>query len=105
MVDEASIDERIWLVVARIPEGHVCTYGEVARLAGMAGAARRVGRALRALPTDSALPWHRVVAAGGRLALDAAGSSGREQRRRLRAEGITVSDRGRLDLARCRWPA
>jgi methylated-DNA-protein-cysteine methyltransferase-like protein len=103
MAADPTIDERIWLVVASIPAGRVCSYGDVARLAGLPGAARRVGRALRALPAGSRVPWHRVVGAGGRLSLPLATRAGREQRRRLGEEGIVVSDSGRLPFAACRW--
>jgi len=103
MAADPTIDERIWLVVANIPAGRVLSYGDVARLAGLPGAARRVGRALRALPAGSAIPWHRVVGAGGRLALGPETRPGREQRRRLGEEGVAVAANGRLPFASCRW--
>src|SRR6056297_981891 len=103
MAADPTIDERIWLVVASIPPGRVCSYGDIARLAGLPGAARRVGRALGALPAGSSVPWHRVVGAAGRLSLGPATRAGAEQRRRLGQEGITVSDSGRLPFAACRW--
>lgn len=65
---EPDTNHRIWQVVAEIPAGQVCTYGLIARRAGLAGAARRVGAALRQLPADSAIPWHRVINAQGRIA-------------------------------------
>ncbi|HVT07590.1 MAG TPA: MGMT family protein [Polyangia bacterium] len=58
---------RIYEVVARIPRGRVATYGQVATLAGLPRRARLVGRALRVLPADSDLPWHRVVNAQGKI--------------------------------------
>jgi methylated-DNA-protein-cysteine methyltransferase-like protein len=48
--NEPDIDHRIWQVVALIPEGKVATYGDIAQQAGMPGAARRVGLALKRLP-------------------------------------------------------
>ena len=68
---KADINQRIWQVVALIPRGKVSSYGEVARQAGLPGAARRVGYALRCLPTDTRIPWHRVIGAQGRLSLPA----------------------------------
>ena len=53
--------QNIWKVVSEIPSGHVLTYGEVARLAGMPRAARRVGQALSRAPRSMDLPWHRVI--------------------------------------------
>ena len=57
----------IYAVVARIPRGRVSTYGRVAELAGLPRRARLVGRALRELPPDSGVPWHRVLNAAGRI--------------------------------------
>ena len=65
--------------------GQVWTYGQVAEGAGLPGRARLVGKVLSNLESGSPLPWHRVVAAGGRIATS--GRAAREQRRRLRAEG------------------
>ncbi len=53
----------VWHVVRGIPRGHVLTYGEVARLAGMSRAARRVSQAMRRAPRSIKLPWHRVIKA------------------------------------------
>lgn len=93
-------------VVRRIPRGRVATYGQVAALAGRPGAARAVGRALRSLPEGSRVPWHRVLASPGRIATALLeGPAGAEQRRRLRAEGVVVDARGRVDLARHGWKA
>jgi methylated-DNA-protein-cysteine methyltransferase-like protein len=80
----------IWDVVCAIPRGRVSTYGAVARAAGLPGRARQAGFALKVAPEGRNLPWHRVVAAGGRIAFPASSRSHREQARRLRAEGVPV---------------
>src|SRR5207245_2460128 len=64
-----SAYSRIYDTVTRIPRGRVATYGQVAELAGIARAPRVAGYALHALPQGSPVPWHRVVAVGGRLSL------------------------------------
>lgn len=98
-----EIDLRIWQVVSLIPPGTVATYGDVAGQAGLPGAARRVGKALRSLPADSRIPWHRVINARGKLSLPP-GSRGRStQRERLEAEGIYFLDGVKVDLAKYRW--
>ncbi|HSM79923.1 MAG TPA: MGMT family protein, partial [Bryobacteraceae bacterium] len=79
---------RIKAAILKIPRGKVSTYGAVARAAGFPGAARQVVWALR---QSHGLPWHRVVAAGGRIALP--GEAGFEQRFRLEAEGVQFSGR------------
>jgi len=93
--------QRIHAVVRRIPRGRVATYGQVAALAGMGGAARQVGYALHALPAHSTVPWHRVLNARGVISLP--GGTGLEQRMRLEAEGIGFDARGRVKLARVQW--
>ena len=95
-----AVEERIWQVVAQIPRGKVATYGQVAELAGLGRAARRVGSALASLPAESRLPWHRVINAMGRSSLT--GAAGRRQRQKLRDEGVTFRN-GRVDFARVRW--
>ena len=94
--------EALYLVLAQIPPGKVVSYGQLAELAGLSRAARWVGRTLSQLPEDSALPWHRVIAASGRLSLQAGSASGDEQRARLRAEGVSVRN-DRVDMRRHGW--
>lgn len=79
---------RVLALVRRIPRGRVATYGDVAVLAGRPGAARAVGNIMRSASVPG-LPYHRVVAAGGRLG----GYGGHEwmKRERLAAEGIHFS--------------
>ena len=99
--DKDEIRHRIQATVDSIPRGSVATYGQVAALAGLPRRARWVGRVLRELPSGSKLPWHRVLAAGGRISVP--GSSAREQRKRLLREGVDVTLTGRVDLARFGW--
>jgi methylated-DNA-protein-cysteine methyltransferase related protein len=80
--------------IARVPRGKVITYGQAAEVAGFPHGARL---AVRALYGGTWLPWHRVVAAGGRIALK--GEDGQEQRLRLKIEGVTFrGSRVRMDL-------
>jgi len=96
--------QRIYEVVRRIPRGRVASYSEVARRAGLPGAARQVGYALHALPEGSAVPWQRVVNARGEIPPRASGFEG-PQRRLLEREGVRFDARGRIDLARYGWGA
>jgi len=95
--ENAALDA-IWQVVCAIPRGRVSTYGAVARAAGLPGRARQAGYALRLAPRSLNLPWHRVVAAGGRIAFPRASRAHLEQAQRLRAEGVRVSN-GRVPPA------
>ena len=100
---EPDINHRIWQVVASIPAGQVATYGDVARHAGIPGAARRVGRALQGLPGDTAIPWHRVINARGCISLPADSAGSYTQRQRLEAEGIVFRPNRSVDLRKYRW--
>jgi methylated-DNA-protein-cysteine methyltransferase related protein len=71
-----------------IPKGHVTSYGEVAKRAGLPGCARLVCRVLRELPDRDKTPWWRVVRADGKSAMAADSPGGAEQRRKLKAEGV-----------------
>ncbi len=85
---------RLRRIITNVPRGKVITYGQVAEAAGIPGAARL---AVRALYGGADLPWHRVVAASGRIALT--GEDGREQRLRLSMEGVAFrGSRVRMDL-------
>jgi len=87
---DISKAERIWQVVAQIPVGRVISYGDVAKRAGLPGYARFVGTTLGKLPKDTRLPWHRVVNASRKIA--PRGSARMlEQKRRLKAEGVTFN--------------
>ncbi|CAA0097084.1 DNA base-flipping protein [Halioglobus japonicus] len=100
---EPGFNQRIWQVVAAIPAGKVATYGQVAEKAGLARAARRVGHALRGLPSNTRIPWHRVVNAQGRISLPEGSDSHSTQRDRLEQEGVLFGTRGRIDLRQFGW--
>ena len=91
-IEENPAIQAIWDVVAQIPPGTVSTYGDVARAAGLPGRARQAGYALKHTPDGLHLPWHRVVGAGGRIAFPPGSSAFREQARRLRGEGIEITN-------------
>ncbi|MBL8858884.1 MAG: MGMT family protein [Planctomycetes bacterium] len=96
-VDPSAEVQRILAAVDAIPLGRVAAYGDVARDAGLPRRARLVGRVLSRLPSGSQLAWHRVVDAGGRIRV--AGASAREQRRRLKLEGVEFAAKNRVDQA------
>lgn len=94
--------QAIWRVIAAIPSGRVASYGQVAALAGLPRGARQVARALRYAPAELDLPWHRVLAVNGRIAIPPSSSGHRTQIRRLRAEGVVVNA-GRVNMRTYRW--
>ena len=87
----------VWQVVQGIPRGHVLTYGEVARLAGMNRWARRVSQAMRRAPLNMELPWHRVVNAQGKISFPEDSNGYQRQKQRLEEEGVVFLN-GKIDL-------
>lgn len=84
--------ERFCLTLANIPKGKVCSYGHLAALASI-GHARQACYFLRKIPSDTRLPWHRIVNAQGKIS-DFSNAS--KQKKRLIAEGIQFTEAGRI---------
>lgn len=87
----ATLEElrpRVLAALRTVEPGEVVTYGELAVEAGAPGQSRLVGRILG--EGHDGVPWWRVVTAAGRLVP----GHEEEQRRRLRDEGVELTDRG-----------
>ena len=80
-------------IIRSIPKGKVSTYGRIAAAAGYPLYHRAVARLLR--KTTGALPWQRVVGAGGEIKLR--GEAAAEQRFRLLLEGVKFRGK-RVDM-------
>jgi methylated-DNA-protein-cysteine methyltransferase-like protein len=83
---------RFCTVLSQIPEGRVCSYGHLAKMAELSGA-RQSCQLLRKLPEGSTLPWYRIVNAQGKLA-DFAGAI--QQRHLLESEGVIFTSASRI---------
>ncbi len=95
--------ELVYENVRKIPEGKVATYGQIAFLCGNIRLARVVGYALHVNPEPYVIPCHRVVNRFGCVS-DAFAFGGKNvQIDLLRAEGVTVSDDGYVDLSIYGW--
>lgn len=94
--------QRIWQVVNLIPAGKVASYGQVAQLAGMARAARLVGAVLKSLPSNTRLPWHRVVQSKGSIAFPTGAERYYRQKKRLQNEGV-VFENERINMKVYQW--
>jgi methylated-DNA-protein-cysteine methyltransferase-like protein len=97
---------RIHAVVRKIPRGAVATYGQVAELAGLPGAARVAGAAMKMCKPGDRLPWQRVIGKAGklrgRIAIhDPVGAA--VQRGLLEQEGVHVGETGLVDLGVYGW--
>ncbi|MCI4185520.1 MGMT family protein [Dickeya dianthicola] len=101
IIETDNFRQRVIHVIAAIPYGCVVTYGDVARLAGSARAARQVGGILRGLPAGSQLPWYRVINRKGEISLT--GPDFQRQKSALQSEGVTLNLEGKIDLDRFRW--
>jgi methylated-DNA-protein-cysteine methyltransferase related protein len=77
-------------VVRAIPRGRVLSYSRVAVLSGVPGRARLVGKVMSRI--GPGVPWWRVLRADRTLADEVA----LEQARRLRREGVRLTDSGRV---------
>jgi methylated-DNA-[protein]-cysteine S-methyltransferase len=100
----AGFGRKVLEQTARIPYGAVSTYGEVARRAGSARAARAAGNALHVNPIPIVVPCHRVVPATG--GIGRYGGSEWRKEYLLRLEGwLAVEGARRASAAKVRGSA
>ncbi len=90
--------QQVYEIVALIPYGKVCSYGQIARTLGRPGAAREVGWAMRYCPEG--LPWHRVVMADGSVS---GGYYAEERRAMLLDEAVEFLPDGRVNMKSREW--
>ena len=57
----------VWNALLKIPMGHLCSYGDIARQIGHQKAFRAVGSAVGDNPVFFLIPCHRVIQASGKL--------------------------------------
>ena len=93
---------RIYEIVRKIPYGRVATYGDIAFLAGNPHLSRVVGYALHVNPDPEHLKCYRGVNRFGEVSPAFAFGGKNAQIDLLRAEGVEVSDDGRVDLKKYR---
>jgi methylated-DNA-protein-cysteine methyltransferase-like protein len=95
-----GFNDRVYSLVAQIPEGRVMTYGQIAALCGSPRAARIVGGVAHYGPLD--LPWQRVVKKDGSLAEGYYGGI-EGHRQALEKDGVTVSSDLKVDVKSLLW--
>jgi O-6-methylguanine DNA methyltransferase len=98
---DTLFSRKVLAILRRIPVGRVIAYGDVARLAGKPRAARAVGNIMRQARVPG-LPYHRVIAAGGRLG--GYGGNLGLKRALLVAEGLIVTGTRVRNFDKVRWP-
>lgn len=102
---EKGFFEKVYEIVAQIPEGKVATYGGIGRMLGYARGAKIVGWAMRSAPEALGLPCHRVVKVTGELSPGYVFGDREIQRAMLEAEGITFRPDGTIDMDMHLWEA
>ncbi len=100
LTPEMNFNERVWALTARIPQGQVVTYGDIARALGTR-AYRAVGNALNRNPFAPQVPCHRVVGQDGGLTGFAGGLE--KKRVLLESEGVAFRRTAKVDLTRGRY--
>lgn len=98
---DADFKQRVYEVVAQIPQGRVMTYGQIAALCGAAWAAWEVGQIAHTGPTG--LPWQRVVNKQGGLAAGWPNGGKAAHAAALEADGVSVSADFKVNIAKLLW--
>ena len=89
-------------IMKKIPSGKVCTYGQIATLAGNNRGARQVVRLLNSSWEKENLPWHRIVNSKGTISLRS-GDGYEMQKSLLEAEGVEFNAKDKIDFKRFLW--
>lgn len=97
-IEPKSFFERVYDLVAEIPEGKVMTYGQIAMLLDGVCSPKIVGYAMSCAPADRFLPCHRVVNKAGEMAKGGMFGGAERQRHTLEEEGVMFKADGRIDM-------
>jgi methylated-DNA-protein-cysteine methyltransferase-like protein len=89
----------VLFTVSQIPEGRVSSFGRIAAAAGLPKKARWIGRILSQLPSETSIPWHRVLGHGGNITCPRRDIA----RARLLDEGVVVED-FKVKMRSYGWP-
>lgn len=89
----STFSNRLLECALSIPSGRVATYGSLAKAAGGGGqAARSVSSILSKYPNQAAIPWHRIVYAGGKVWLTDECEA--KRRELFELEGVHLNQKG-----------
>lgn len=99
---KSPFKESVYQVTRKIPKGKVATYGQIAKLAGNAKAARAVGLLMKTNPDVPGTPCHRVVASDGKLTGYSAGKGLSTKKEMLLKEGVKFKGT-KVDLSQSLW--
>ena len=96
MIDKPNIYKEFYDLLAQIPEGYISTYGDLALQLGDIIASRAVGEMLSENDDPDNLPCYRVIMSDGKLGGYTNPNGVEEKIRRLRKDGIRISN-GRVE--------
>lgn len=98
---DAAFAQRVYEIVAQIPQGRVMTYGQIAAVCGAAWAAWEVGQIANKGPEN--LPWQRVVNKQGGLAKGWPHGGVNGHKAALEAEGVQVDEDYKVNVSELLW--
>jgi len=90
----------VYDILARIPEGKVTTYGDIAKALGYPNASRATGRILNKNPNPIAVPCHRVIMSDGSIGGYAFGKA--RKKGLLKQEGLCFLGDNIYDFPACK---
>ncbi len=96
MIDKPNIYKEFYDLLAQIPDGYISTYGDLALQLGDIIASRAVGEMLSENDDPDNLPCYRVIMSDGKLGGYTNPNGVEEKIRRLRKDGIRISN-GRVE--------
>ncbi len=102
-MNNTSFHDRVLQIVPLIPQGRVATYGQVALLAGVPGAAQAVGNILHNAAYTVDLPYQRVINKSGGLARGYTNGGVVRHKQDLEADGVPVRFDYTVDLKQYLW--
>jgi len=90
----------VYELLARVPEGKITTYGDIAKALGYPRASRAIGRILNKNPNPIIVPCHRVIMSSGNLGGYAFGKARKKEL--LKKEGLRFTADNVLGFDGCR---
>jgi len=94
--------DHVFDIVKKIPWGKVATYGQISKMIHGC-TARMVGYALASLPSESGVPWQRVINSKGKISPHGAGFGSAMQHALLEQEGIIFNVDNSIDFDIYGW--
>jgi methylated-DNA-protein-cysteine methyltransferase-like protein len=102
-MDNSNLYQKVYEIVADIPEGFVATYGQIAWMSGRPRGARVIAYIMSRVPEELKLPCHRVVNKSGKLAPEHVFGGEEIQRAMLEKEGVFFLENGCIDMKKSQW--